>query len=95
MFTENLRLAEKQKSKSKKHEKVPPNIVKNKKKQPQEEPKKNISEDRVNKDLEKLIAFQVRAAKRKQKPKKIRSMDDDSHNTAKQSIYAFIFILIL
>jgi len=91
IFSENLRLTEKQIGKNKKDEKIPSNIVKDKKKEIQENSKKNTAEDRVKNELEKLVAYQTRLAKRSNKQKKIKTVLDENYSIAKQSI-TFIFM---
>lgn len=87
MILENLRLTEKQVGKSKKHEKVPSNIVKNKTKKAEEESKKDTAEDRAKRELDKTAAYQARLAKKGNKQKKIRTvMDESNYNVAKKGI---------
>lgn len=82
---EKLRLTEKQLSKSKKHEKEPSNIVKNKSKKVQEESKKDTAEDRAKRELEKTAAYQARLAKKGNKQKKLRTvMDENNYKVTKQ-----------
>lgn len=97
MFSsENLRLTKKQVGKSKKHEKEPSNIVQEKKKKAQDEPKRDTAEDRAKKELEKIAAYQARLAKKNNRQKKIRTvMDENNSDFVKKSKFCiknFIFI---
>ena len=77
---DKLSLVEKQpKSKEKKEKKnrEPSNLVQQKKKKVSKEPKKDTAEDRANKELEKIAAFQARLTKKKNKQKKIRAVVED------------------
>ncbi|KAG7204513.1 hypothetical protein KM043_004939 [Ampulex compressa] len=75
---ERLTLTEKlPKNKSKKLEKKPLNIVEEKKKNKRKEPKKETAEDRANKELEKIAAYQARLSKKQNKQRKIRAVVDD------------------
>ncbi|XP_015429519.1 PREDICTED: probable ATP-dependent RNA helicase DDX27 [Dufourea novaeangliae] len=81
---EKLALTEKRpKSKEKKQQnKEPSNIVEEKKKKKgSKEPKKETAEDRANKELEKIAAYQARLAKKKNKQKKIRTVVEDNKST--------------
>ncbi|XP_032671763.1 probable ATP-dependent RNA helicase DDX27 [Odontomachus brunneus] len=79
MEKENLQLTERSTVKNKKCEKKPSNIVEDKKKKVQNEPKKDTAEDRAKKELDKIAAYQARLTKRKNKPKKIKTIIDDSN----------------
>ena len=56
-------------------------MVVEKKKQPKKKkvPQLDPAEERANKELEKVAAFQARLLKKKNKPKKIRTIIDDQH----------------
>lgn len=97
-FPENLRLKEKEVGKNKKHEKVASTIVKNKKKK--EESKKAIpiltAEDRAKRALDNMISYQIRSAKRRNKPKKIRCVvDENDYNATKSKGITSLLISIL
>ncbi|EFN89832.1 Probable ATP-dependent RNA helicase DDX27 [Harpegnathos saltator] len=79
MEKENLRLTERPTNKKKDREKEPINIVEDKKKKAQNEPKKDTAEDRAKRELDKIAAYQARLAKRKNKPKKIKTIMDESN----------------
>ncbi|XP_070513500.1 probable ATP-dependent RNA helicase DDX27 isoform X2 [Cardiocondyla obscurior] len=79
---DKFRLTEKQR-KSKKQEKESSNIIK-KKTKVQNEPKKDTAEDRAKKELEKLVAYQARLAKKGNKLKKIRTIAEENHNSTKK-----------
>lgn len=49
------------------------------KKKTKNEPKQNTAEDRAKKELDKIAAYQARLAKRKNKPKKIKTVMDESN----------------
>lgn len=90
IFSENFRLTKKQ-GKSKKHEKDPSNIVQEKKKKPQNEPKKDTAEDRARKELEKIAAYQARLAKKSNRQKKIRTvMDESNRDFARKGIISYL-----
>lgn len=75
-----------------------PNVVKDKKKKLSKEPKKETAEDRANKELEKIAAFQARLAKKKNKQKKLRTVVDDKFMTNKRGIFhdkLFVLVLII
>lgn len=79
--TDKLSLTEKREraKAKKKQEKEPSNLVNEKAKQAKKKnPKKETAEDRVNKEMDKVAAFQARLAKRQNRQKKIRSVVDDS-----------------
>ncbi|XP_029041188.1 probable ATP-dependent RNA helicase DDX27 [Osmia bicornis bicornis] len=84
---EKLSLTEKQvkanKGKKRQSDEAP-NVVKDKKKKLSKEPKKETAEDRANKELEKIAAFQARLAKKKNKQKKLRTVVDDKFMTNKR-----------
>lgn len=87
IFSENFRLTKKQVGQNKKQEKEPSNIVQQKMKKAQNEPKKDTAEDRAKKELEKIAAYQARLAKRSNKQKKIRTvMDENDRNFTKKGI---------
>lgn len=79
IFSDNFRLTKKQVGKSKKHENEPSNIVQEKKKKAQNEPKKDTAEDRANKELEKIAAYQARLAKKSNRQKKIRTVVNETN----------------
>ncbi|KMQ89020.1 putative atp-dependent rna helicase ddx27, partial [Lasius niger] len=82
---DNLRLSKKQVGKNKKRGKEPSNIVEEKKKKTQNEPKKDTAEDRAKRELEKIAAYQARLAKKSNKQKKIRVvMDEHNHDFTKK-----------
>lgn len=94
IFTENLRLTEKQTSKNKNQEKIPSNLVKNNKKKAEEESKKDTAEDRAKKELDKIAAYQARLAKKSNKQRKIRTVIDESnYNTVQQGIISYYLIM--
>ncbi|XP_015519416.1 probable ATP-dependent RNA helicase DDX27 [Neodiprion lecontei] len=70
----------------KKQEKEPSNAVNEKAKEAKRKnPKKETAEDRANKEMDKVAAFQARLAKRNNKQKKIRSVvDDDMYVSSKK-----------
>ncbi|XP_047367312.1 probable ATP-dependent RNA helicase DDX27 [Vespa velutina] len=74
---EKLSLTTKQPRKKKdKEEKEFSNVVEEKKKNAKKEQHKETAEDRANKELEKIAAYQARIAKQKSKAKKIRTVVD-------------------
>ncbi|XP_035730261.1 probable ATP-dependent RNA helicase DDX27 [Vespa mandarinia] len=76
---EKLSLTTKQPRKKKnKEEKEFSNVVEEKKKNAKKEQHKETAEDRANKELEKIAAYQARIAKQKSKAKKIRTVVDKS-----------------
>lgn len=94
LSSENLRLTERLPAKNKKREKEPSNIVEDKKKKEQNEPKKDTAEDRAKRELDKIAAYQVRLSKRKNKPKKIKTIIDESNRGfSKQGITLYYFII--
>lgn len=71
---EKLSLTEKQSTnKEKKQNKEPSNIIEDKKKK-SKGPKQETAEDRANRELEKIAAYQARLAKKKNKQNKIRAV---------------------
>lgn len=60
----------------KKQSKEPSNVVEEKRKKPRG-PKKETAEDRANKELDNIAAYQARLAKKKNKQKRIRAIVDD------------------
>jgi len=91
LFSDNHRLTKKQIGKSKKHEKEPFNIVQEKKKKAQNEPKQDTAEDRAKKELEKIVAYQARLAKKSNKQKKIRTiMDENNRDFTKKSTISYL-----
>jgi len=91
LFSDNHRLTKKQIGKSKKHEKEPSNIVQEKKKKAQNEPKQDTAEDRAKKELEKIVAYQARLAKKSNKQKKIRTiMDENNRDFTKKSKISYL-----
>lgn len=79
---ERLSLTEKPaaSSKKRKREKEPSNIVEEKKKKISKEPKVETAEDRAKKELEKIALYQARLAKKQNKPKKIRTIVEDTYS---------------
>ncbi|XP_066591378.1 probable ATP-dependent RNA helicase DDX27 [Prorops nasuta] len=73
---ERLLLTQKKAKNKDKKDKENPNVVKNKKKKV--ESQKETAEDRANKELEKIAAFQARLAKKSNKPQKIRTVADNN-----------------
>jgi len=91
LFSDNHRLTKKQIGKSKKQEKEPFNIVQEKKKKAQNEPKQDTAEDRAKKELEKIVAYQARLAKKSNKQKKIRTiMDENNRDFTKKSTISYL-----
>jgi len=91
LFSDNFRLSKKQIGKNKKHEKEPLNIVQEKKKKTQNEPKQDTAEDRAKKELEKIVAYQARLAKKSNKQKKIRTiMDENNRDFTKKSTISYL-----
>ncbi|XP_023245376.1 probable ATP-dependent RNA helicase DDX27 [Copidosoma floridanum] len=74
---ERLKLSEKQKA-GKSNNQDPLNIVQEKKKAKKKKPQLDPAEERAIKELNKVAAYQARMAKRNNKPKKIRTIIDDS-----------------
>lgn len=87
VFLENLRLTERTIGKSKRHKSS--NIVDDKKKKIQNESKQDTAEYRINRELEKLAAYQVRLAKRNNKQKKIKVMDESNRDFARKGIISY------
>lgn len=79
---EKLSLTEKQRKTKNKEEKTIKNIVEEKKRNKVKEPHKETAEDRANKELAKIAAYQARLAKQKSKEKKIRTVVDNVGYTA-------------
>lgn len=65
-----------------------------KKKEQSNEPKKDTAEDRAKKELEKIASYQARLAKKKNKPKKIKTVMDDSNRRdfSKKGIISYYFV---
>lgn len=90
IFSDNFRLTKKV-GKSKKHENEPSNIVQEKKKKAQNEPKKDTAEDRANKELEKIAAYQARLAKKSNRQKKIRTVvNENNRDFTKKGIILYL-----
>ncbi|KAK2579488.1 hypothetical protein KPH14_010801 [Odynerus spinipes] len=82
---ENLSLTEKQRKQKNKEGKDTKNIVEEKKKNAKKEQHKETAEDRANRELEKIAAYQARLAKQKSKEKKIRTVVDSVRYTTNNS----------
>lgn len=65
-----------------------------KKKKQSNEPKKDTAEDRAKKELEKIASYQARLAKKKNKPKKIKTVMDDSNRRdfSKKGTISYYFV---
>lgn len=64
-----------------------------KKKEQSNEPKKNTAEDRAKKELEKIASYQARLAKKKNKPKKIKTvMDESNRDFSKKGTMSYYFV---
>lgn len=74
---EKLSLTEKHRKTKNKEEKTIKNIVEEKKRNIAKEKHKETAEDRANKELAKIAAYQARLAKQKSKEKKIRTVVDN------------------
>lgn len=90
VFSDNFRLTQKEVKSKKNNEKGPPNVVQEKKKKAQNEPKVDTAEDRAKKELEKIAAYQARLAKKSNKQKKIKTVvDEDKRDFTKKSTISY------
>lgn len=91
IILEKLSLTTKQTPKKKnKEEKEFSNVVEKRKKNVKKEQHKETAEDRANKELEKIAAYQARIAKQKSKAKKIRTVVDKGGQSANnKGIYIY------